>query len=849
MRSEDKGQVLLDWRSDAEPPRTLLGKPTPCVGRDKELGLLDATLRECVEESVARAVLVTGPAGQGKSRLRHEFVAKTRERGDVAILVARADPVGAGSAFMMVRQLVRQAARLRDGDPAAEQHARLRAYVAEVCRDRDFARIADFLGELLSVPSTERPSPELRAARNDARIMGEWLQRSFGEWLAAECAARPLLVVLEDLHWGDLPSVMYLGQGLRSLKARPLMVLTLGRPEVHEVFPNMWAGAEKIEVPLGRLTPRAAERLVRAAGETIPESSVTRIVERADGNAFYLEELIRRVAEGGGDTLPETVLALVQSRLERLEPEARRIVRAASVFGEVFWRGGVAALLGGAGDIGDLDAWLEALVRGEVISFSHTCRYPGDGETEYTFRHGLLREAAYAMLTPADRTTGHRLAGEWLELVGEKDPLTMGDHLERGGEPKRAVPWLVHAARAAFDGGNMDAAIALGNRGIACGAEGTERGLLVFLLASTLAIRQGPLAYIEGLLEAMGLAPVGSTLWFRCAASAFMAGAYLGDTRVTTPVLQSIASVEVQPEPSGSYGRAVYSTSVGLWTIGQFTFARSFLKRAEEMGATTTDPDPAFVLHSGNARAFLELAAGEFGNAFASLAGCRSLADRTGDAWGYATAGLYTVLALGQAGSYGRVEVALRDLRAFCDPRRLDFFVAWATADSLASRSREALGPLAPLVNHQTPFLAAVARTALARALVTIGDLQGAQREATSVVEKGTAFPSELAAAFGVSGHVALELGQPAEALSLVERGLEAESRTPWPSSGSVLRLVRAEALHALGRAGDARTAIREARERILRIAATLDGDPELRESYLTSIATNARTLDRASEW
>ena len=215
VHHDGEGRSLIGKRGELEPSRTLLGKATPFVGRDKELGLLDLTLRECIEESVARAVLITGPAGQGKSRLRHELMARARERGELRVLVARADPVGAGSAFLMVRQLVRHALGVREGEPTAIQHTRVRQYVADLCKDPDAGRIADFLGELIGAPSAERPSPELRSARNDPAIMAEWLRRSFVEWLAAECATGPLLLVLEDLHWGDLPSVTYLGEALR----------------------------------------------------------------------------------------------------------------------------------------------------------------------------------------------------------------------------------------------------------------------------------------------------------------------------------------------------------------------------------------------------------------------------------------------------------------------------------------------------------------------------------------------------------------------------------------------------------------------------------------------------------
>ena len=127
VRDDGKGQILLARRSDAEPRRMLLGRSTPCVGRDKELTLLEGTLRECTEESVARVVLVTGPAGQGKSRLRYEFVSKARERSDLKILSCHADPVGAGSSLSIARQLIRGQVSLgcATETPTAEQQTAL----------------------------------------------------------------------------------------------------------------------------------------------------------------------------------------------------------------------------------------------------------------------------------------------------------------------------------------------------------------------------------------------------------------------------------------------------------------------------------------------------------------------------------------------------------------------------------------------------------------------------------------------------------------------------------------------------------------------------------------------------
>lgn len=106
-------------------------------------------------------------------------------------------------------------------------------------------------------------------------------------------------------------------------------------------------------------------------GDNVPAATLARVVERADGNAYYLEELIRRVAEGGIDTLPETILAMLESRLHRLEPEARHVVRAASVFGEVLAADGVAALLGGDARASE---WLHALADRELVEVRRQAR-------------------------------------------------------------------------------------------------------------------------------------------------------------------------------------------------------------------------------------------------------------------------------------------------------------------------------------------------------------------------------------------------------------------------------------------------------------------------------------------
>src|SRR5262249_7428158 len=158
-------------------------------------------------------------------------------------------------------------------------------------------------------------------------------------------------------------------------------------------------------------------------GSTSPDDVVAGIVDRAGGNAFYLEELVRAVASGETSALPETLFAMLAARLEAIAPESRRVLRAGAILRQRLWRAGGAALRGSAGRREEIDACLAELEGRELVSQGPESRFAG--ETELVFRHALVREAAYAMLTEEDRVLGHRLAGAWLEAMGESDAFAL----------------------------------------------------------------------------------------------------------------------------------------------------------------------------------------------------------------------------------------------------------------------------------------------------------------------------------------------------------------------------------------------------------------------------------------
>ena len=451
--------LLGPEREGGEILRTLLGMPTGCFGRDRELDQLTALFDECVDEGSPRAVLLKAPAGYGKSRVRHELVA--RVRGSAQIWMGRGDPTSAGAPFELFTRALRRAYAIRDDDPIETQRGKLDARVARHFGGAERGEIVAFVGQMIGLPPAGLP--DLSVSMQDPVLQGDRIRAAVVSLLRAECATLPIVLVLEDLHWGDIPTVKLVDLLMRSLSSSPMFVLATARPEIDELFPRLWEDRSLLVLPLRELGRKAGEQLVRAALPDADDARVADLVERASGNAFHLEELIRAVAEHGSDVLPDTVLAMVSARFDRLDPEARRVLRAASVFGQAFWGAGVEAMVGDAG----AGAHLAALVSQELVQPRSESRF--ERCAEYVFRNSAIRDAAYATLTEHDRAVGHRVAAAWLESVGETSAFVLAEHLERGGEPARALPYWVRAAEQAMEGNDFSRAAELAARGLACG--------------------------------------------------------------------------------------------------------------------------------------------------------------------------------------------------------------------------------------------------------------------------------------------------------------------------------------------------------------------------------------------
>ena len=393
----------------------------PFVGRDDELRLLKDLFHATTREGRSRLVSVIGPAGIGKTRLAWEFLKYIDGLVETVWWhEGRSPAYGEGVTFWALGEMVRRRAGLLETDDEATTRAKIAATVAEHVPEPDEHRwIESALLTLLGV----------EAGGASDQLFGAW--RTFFERLAATA---PVVLVFEDYHYADPGLLDFVDHLLEWSRTVPIYVVTLSRPELLDKRPAWGAGKRNfVNVSLEPLPEPAMRVLLAGLVPGLPERAVKAIVGRADGVPLYAVETVRMllaqnrlVLEGDayhptGDltdlAVPETLTALIGSRLDSLAPTDRALIQDAAAYGQSFTITGLAAVSGA--DEAELEPRLTRLVRAELLTRTVDPRSPEHGQ--YVFVQALIREVAYHTLSKPARKARHLAAARYLESLGSEE--------------------------------------------------------------------------------------------------------------------------------------------------------------------------------------------------------------------------------------------------------------------------------------------------------------------------------------------------------------------------------------------------------------------------------------------
>ncbi|MBM6402136.1 ATP-binding protein [Phycicoccus sonneratiae] len=499
---------------DLEPTAGVGGVETTTVGRAVEQLTLREHLADVVDEQAWRITTVVGDAGVGKSRLLAEFDTWLSERPDaVWWFRGRASPSQQNRPHTLLRDALSTRFGITPDDDPATVLARCEAGFAAAAgaserTRRDALVVARWLGFEVGGPDAAGVPREPQALRDEA---SELLAR----YLARLGAEAPVVLLFEDLHWADDATLRWLEDAHEVLRDVPVLVVATARPALLELRPHWGEGLEHHRrLALGPLSRRESRQLLDqllARVDRVPPELVALVVEGAEGNPFYIEELVTwlvdtGVVEPGPDgwrvraegvravRVPSTLRGVLQARLDGLEPDERQVLQRASVVGRVFWDAAVGRLgRGSPSAVGDgavaddpVPALLDRLRGRDLV-----LRRPGssiESAHEYLFKHALLRDVAYDGILRTHRRAYHARVVDWLVEVSERSGRTdeyaflVAEHADRAEDPS-AAGWYLRAAGRAASVHAPEEALRLLDRGLDVAPE-DDPGLRFDLLAA-----------------------------------------------------------------------------------------------------------------------------------------------------------------------------------------------------------------------------------------------------------------------------------------------------------------------------------------------------------------------------
>jgi predicted ATPase/class 3 adenylate cyclase len=614
----DLGHVTLKGWGESVPAWQLLGtsgvesrfeaqhqtRLTPLIGRDEEIDLLLRRWRHAAQGEGC-AVVLSGDPGIGKSHIARALQERLQAEPHITLRYFCSAHHTNSALFPFISQLER-AARYERSDSPAQKLAKLEALLAQSSADADHVAV---LANLLSLPPNDRYrlpelSPQDRKEKTFAALLAQ---------LDGLAARQPVLMIFEDVHWIDPTARELLTVTLERVPRLRVLLLITARPE----FTPPWPGhAHVTTLPLTRFSRRDGAALIErvTAGKTLPEEVMNQILARTDGVPLFVEELTKTVLETGllqerdghyvlnrplpSMAIPMTLHASLTARLDRLAP-VREVAQIGAVVGREFSYELLNAVAGLP--IGRLEDALGQLVRSELVF----CR----GEVPqavYTFKHTLVRDAAYSGLLKSRRVEVHAAIADAFEQqfpeIVEAQPETLAHHLTEAGLFEKAMGyWLQAGKKAATRSANLEA-IAHSQRGIeALGhlADGAEKDRLELdfqlALGPCLIAIQGPasnkavatFARARELCERLGEPPEYLQVMFWLATVSVVRGELPQALEAVAALLNAAEARDDRP----ALINAIRGRAMILFFLGRIVDAREAIERAVEVFSASQEAD------------------------------------------------------------------------------------------------------------------------------------------------------------------------------------------------------------------------------------------------------------------
>lgn len=469
--------------------RGIEGVETAMIGREPQMQILTDAIDLMVEDRETQVVTVVGDAGVGKSRLLFEFsnyidLLETT----FWFFQARATQQNMIVPYAMTRDLFNFRFEILDSDAPSLVREKFEAGIAKFMGEGT-AEQAHYVGQLVGYDFSD--IPYVQAALQNPSQFHDQALKYLGDFFLIACQTNPVLIEIEDIHWADDKSLDLVNNLVSNNRKLPFFVICMARPSLYEHRPSWGEGQRfhaRIELdPLSELNTRRLIREILKKIEHVPTELRDLIAERAEGNPFYVEELIKTLIDDkvilkGEDEwtvdmsklatvrVPATLTGVLQARLDSLPVGERSLLQRASVVGRIFWDTSAEFLSASEGvTAGTVQGLLKSLREKEMIFLREETIF--EKANEFVFRHAILRDVTYESIAPKQRRAYHALAAAWLtEASGERAgeyAMLIADHFEKAGETGQAAAYLRKAGEPILNTSGPREALPLFERALA----------------------------------------------------------------------------------------------------------------------------------------------------------------------------------------------------------------------------------------------------------------------------------------------------------------------------------------------------------------------------------------------